>query len=215
MDNESNRAAVGLRLRAPLALPHRYCHCGAEVDELATDGLSCRWSEGHLPRHAAINDIICRSLSSEKVPARLEPNGLFRSDGKRPDGISLLLGREGKCLIWDVTYLDSFAPYHLASSSRDAGVVAEQAERAKHSKYSALQSKFHFVPVAVETTEVFGPQARVFLRDLGKCLKYAMSEPKAFSYLLKRISVAEQLANCAAILSSLNKNNEVLNCILS
>ena len=214
MDNESIRAAVGLRLGAPLVQPHLCCHCGAEVDELATHGLSCRWSEGRLPRHAAINDIICRSLSSAKVPARLEPNGLFRSDGKRPDGVSLLPWKEGKCVIWDVTCPDSFAPSHLASSSRDAGVVAEQAERAKHSKYSALQSKFHFVPVAVETTGVFGPEARVFLRDLGKCLKHTTSETEACSHLLQRISVAVQRANCAAILGSLNKNNEDLNCIL-
>ena len=214
MDNESTRAAVGLRLGAPLARPHRCCHCGAEMDELATHGLSCRWSEGRLPRHAAINDIICRSLSSAKVPARLEPNGLFTSDEKRPDGVSLLPWREGKCLIWDVTCPDSFAPSHLASSSRDAGLVAEQAERAKHSKYSALQSKFDFIPVAVEMTGVFGPEAGVFLRDLGKRLKYARSEPEALSYLLQRISVAVQHANCAAILGSLSKSNADLNCTL-
>ena len=87
---------------------------------------------------------------------------LGRSDGKRPDGVSLLPWREAKCLIWDVTCSDTFAPSHLASSSRDAGVVAEQAERAKQSKYSSLQSKLHFVPVAVETTGVFGTEACVF-----------------------------------------------------
>ena len=68
--------------------------------------------------------------------------------------------------------------------------------------------------IAVETTGVFGPEARVFLRGLGKRLQYAMSEPEAFSYLLQRISIAVQRANCAAILGSLNKNNEDLNCIL-
>ena len=95
MDSESFRAAVGLRLGAPLCQPHKCCYCGAAVDELATHGLSCRWTEGRLPSHGAINDTICRSLSSAKVPARLEPNGLFRSDGKSQMGFHIFLGRRG------------------------------------------------------------------------------------------------------------------------
>ena len=48
--------------------------------------LSCRRSEGRHQRHAALNDVIKRGLSSAHVPSRLEPTGLNRSDGKRPDG---------------------------------------------------------------------------------------------------------------------------------
>ena len=63
MDNETIRVAIGLRLGAPLCHPHQCQHCGSEVgtefDELATHGLSCRSSEGHIPQHTAINDIIC------------------------------------------------------------------------------------------------------------------------------------------------------------
>ena len=214
MDNESVRAAICLWLGATLGQPHKCCHCGVDVDELATRGLSCRLGEGLLPRHAAINDIICRSLTSAKVPARLEPNGLYRSDGKKPDGISLLPWKEGKCLIWDVTCPDSFAPSHLASSASGAGVVAKQAENVKNSKYSALRPRFHFVPLEIETTGVFGPEAYVFLRDLGKRLMLATAEPEAYNHLLHRISVAIQRANCAAILGYLKINSEDLNCIL-
>jgi len=62
MDNDTIRVAVGLRLGIPLC-----CHCGAEVGHLATHGLSCCWSEARHPRHAAINDIIHRSLTSAKI----------------------------------------------------------------------------------------------------------------------------------------------------
>ena len=45
--------------------------------------------EGRHFRHAALNDIIHRALSSAipKIPSRLEPSGVYRADGKRPDGI--------------------------------------------------------------------------------------------------------------------------------
>ncbi len=50
MDNNTIRVA---RLGAPLCRSHSCRHCGAEVDSLATHGLSCRWSEGRHHRHAA------------------------------------------------------------------------------------------------------------------------------------------------------------------
>ena len=106
-------------------------------------------------------------MISAKVPSRLEPNGLYRSNGKRPDGISLPPWKNGKFLVWDVTCPDSFAPSHLVSSVSAAGVVGKQAEHNKNLKYSTLQPKVHFVPVAIETSGVFGPEAAVFLRDLA------------------------------------------------
>ena len=151
-------------------------------------------------------------LTSAKVPARLEPSGLYRSDGKRPDGISLLPWKNGKFLFWDVACPDSFAPSHLVSSASGAGVVAEQADQIKHSKYSTLQPKFHFVPVAIETSGVFGLEASIFLHDLSRRLRQATSEPKAFNHLLQRISVASQQANSMAVLGSLDVNYKELNC---
>ena len=43
MDNDTIRIAVGLRLGFSLCRTHTGRHCGAEVDSLATHGLSCRW----------------------------------------------------------------------------------------------------------------------------------------------------------------------------
>ena len=93
MDDSTIRVAVGLRLGAHLCRPHTCRQCSAEVDSVATHGLSCRWSEGRHHRHAAVNDyvnIIHRALSSAKIPSRLEPSGLYCSDGKRPDDISVV-----------------------------------------------------------------------------------------------------------------------------
>ena len=46
-------------------------------------------SVGRFQRHTALNDIMKYALSAAHVPSRLEPTGLLRSDGKRPDGVTL------------------------------------------------------------------------------------------------------------------------------
>ena len=77
----------------PICRPHASTHCGEEVDSLATHGLSCRWSEGRHHRHAEMNDIMKRAFTSAKVPARLEPSGLNRTDRKHPDSVTAVPGR--------------------------------------------------------------------------------------------------------------------------
>lgn len=203
MDDDTVRVAVGLRLGTPLCQPHHCSLCGAEVDNSATHGLSCRRSEGRHPRHSALNDIIHRSLSSAHIPSRLEPPGVYRSDGKRPDGISLIPWRQGKALVWDATCPDTFAPSYQASAALKAGAVAAQAEQAKKTKYAHLDTSHYFVPVAVETSGVLGPEALLFLQELGHRLRVATGEQRSQQFLLQRVSVAVQRGNAAAVLGSL------------
>ena len=192
MDDESIRVAVGLRLGTPLCQSHSCNLCGAEVDHLATHDLSCRRSTGRHPRHAALNDIIHRALAAAKIPSRLEPSGLYRSDGKRPDGASLVPWRRGKFLVWDATCKDTFAPSYVSYAAREAGLVAKQAEEGKRSKYRHLAASHIFVPVAVETSGVFGTEALEFIKELGHRLQQSTGEAKSGLYLLQRMSVAVQ-----------------------
>ena len=203
MDDDTVRVAVGLRLGIPLCRPHQCCLCGAEVDNLATHGLSCRRSEGRHPRHAALNEIIHRSLSSAHIPSRLEPSGVYRTDGKRPDGISMVPWRHGRVLVWDATCPDTFAPSHVSSAATSSGAVAKQAEQAKKAKYAHLDANHYFVPLVVETSGVLGPEALLFLRDLGHRLKEATGEPRSHQFLLQRLSVAVQRGNAAAVQGTL------------
>ena len=75
--DDTIRVAVGLRLGSTLCRPHSCQHCRAEVDHLATHGLSCRKNEGHHYSHAAVNDILYRTLASAHIPSRLEPSDLI------------------------------------------------------------------------------------------------------------------------------------------
>ena len=127
MSDDVIRVAAGLRLGVPLYQPHHCTNCGAHVDTLGTHGLSCRFSRECQPRHALLNDIIKRTLEVAKVPCHLEPSGLLRSDGKRPDGTTLVLWQCGKVLVWDATCPDTLAPSHSALATREAGALAADA----------------------------------------------------------------------------------------
>ena len=192
---------MGLRLGIVLCEPHQCRHCQADVDCRSTHGLSCRFSMGHFAWHAAINDIIKRSLDAVKIPNHLEPTGLYRSDGKPPDGATIVPWKGGKVLVWDATCPDTLAPFYSTLTVREAGAVADEAERKKKVKYAHLENSHHFVPVAVETLVVFGSEARSFFKDLGGRIK--AQAPLSHHYLLQRISVAVQRGNTAAILGSL------------
>ena len=89
--------------------------------------------------------------------------GLSYRDGKRPDEAMVVPWREGRALMWDVTCPDTLALLHITLAASKGGAVAEQR---KHSKYSHLDCSLLFVPVAIETLGVLGPEDNRFLHEL-------------------------------------------------
>ena len=118
MDDDTVRVAVDLRLGTALCRPHNCHHGSLEVDCLATNALSCCWSEGRYYCHATLNDIVHKVLAVAKIPSRLEPSGLYREDGKRTDDITLVPSKSGRLLVWDVTCPDTFAPFYSSIATR-------------------------------------------------------------------------------------------------
>ena len=103
--------------------------CGNMVDSTGRHGLSCKNAKGTFPRHQQVNDILKRSLGSAQVTAVTEPAGLSRSDGKRPDGLTLFPWSMGRCLVWDFTCRDTLAPSNTMLISLQAGKAAIKAEK--------------------------------------------------------------------------------------
>ena len=196
MEDEVIRVAAGLRLRATLCHPHRCHQCGANVDQLALHGLE---SQGSHPRHAAVNELIRRSLASAKITSHLEPSGIMRSNRNRPDRATVMPWKSGQTLAWDATCPDTFAPSHVAFAAREAGTIASQAESKKLQKYAFLDNSYHFVPTAIEASGVFGPEALSFLRGLGRRIKAETGAPRLLQFLLQGITVAVQWGNTAAV----------------
>ena len=143
------KIAVGLWLGTSVCGPHQCQHCSAMVDEFGRHALSCRRSEGRHQRHAALNDIMKRALASAHVPSRLEPTGLVRSDGKRPDGVTLAPWKSGRLLVWDATCPDTFAPSYRAHATQESGRVAAAAEERKEEKYRCLPPSHWFTLLSI------------------------------------------------------------------
>ena len=68
-----------------------------------------------------------------------EPRGLYRTDGKCTDGVTLISWEMGKQLVWDPTVVDAFAPSRLNQGSLfDLETTATEAEARKIEKYREL-----------------------------------------------------------------------------
>ena len=154
-------------------------------------------SAGRFPRHSALNDIIKRGLGAAGFPSQLEPVGLDRGDGKRPDGITLFPFRSGKSLIWDATCTCTFSSGNLISSAINPGSAAASAEASKVAKY-----RFIFTPFAVETSGVLGPLSLRFAKEIGHMVARERGEPREREWFLQRISLAAVRGNSHSILSA-------------
>ncbi|KAH0810802.1 hypothetical protein GEV33_011989 [Tenebrio molitor] len=195
LDNTSFQVCIGLRLGCDLCTPH-ICKCNAKVDEIGTHSLSCFKSSGRFSRHTEINSIINRSLTSIHVNSTLEPNGLSRDDGKRPDGMTLVPWIKDQPLVWDVTVVDTLADSYVLKSSEVSGFAAEMACKRKHSKYSSIiSSNYVFKGLAFETFALcpWCKEAIDFINVIGNRLIAESGDSKSKKFLFKRISLAIQL----------------------
>ena len=69
------------------------------VERDGLHGLSCTKSAGRFSLHATLNSFINQTLGSQNLPSMLEPRGLYRTDGKRPDGVTMIPWEMGKQLV--------------------------------------------------------------------------------------------------------------------
>ncbi|KAF2897138.1 hypothetical protein ILUMI_09036 [Ignelater luminosus] len=89
MFGQTFRISVVIRLGAVVCQPYR-CPCGAAVSAMGLHSLACKLSRGRISRHDALNNDMLQALRTTGVPCIREPPGCSRSDGKRPDGQTLV-----------------------------------------------------------------------------------------------------------------------------
>jgi len=117
---------------------------GAPVDASGLHGFVCKQAPSKTARRHALNDVVARTFSAAGIPVSKEPSGLSRTDGKRPDGMTLIPWREGKPAVWDVTVVCTSVVSYLNSSAREAGAAAEFAASRKTAKYISLAASHLF-----------------------------------------------------------------------
>ena len=146
------RVAVGLRLGLDLCVPHN-CHCGFPVDARGLHSFVCKRAPGRSARHHALNDLVARSFASAGVPVTKELAGLFRSDGKRPNGVSLVPWQSGKSLCWDVTATCPLAESYVDRASHQACSAAELAATRKETNMLILALVISLSPLLLRPWE--------------------------------------------------------------
>ncbi|KAJ4426814.1 hypothetical protein ANN_26613 [Periplaneta americana] len=145
-----------------------------------------------------------RSLTSCGIPSLLEPSGISRADGKRPDGLTLIPWSRGKSSIWDSTCVDTLAPAHLPNTSRRAACAAELAVKKKVNKYARLlDNNYIFVPFAVETFGPWSHDDKVLVSQISQILISITDDRRYTTYLRQRLSIAIQRGNAMIVLSTL------------
>ena len=181
------------------------CLCGKVVKKDGLHGLSCKKSGGWIPGHDEINKIFSHAFSSAGFPNIIQPPGISRDDGKRPDGMTLIPWSHGRSILWDVTVRDTLAPSYVNESSKKAGAIADNAERNKHNHYRLLKENYLLTPIAFESLGSMGPETRTFIKKLGSLMKKASGESRSMDYLLQKVSIAIQRRNASCILGTLGK----------
>src|SRR6218665_2581319 len=131
-----------------------------------------------------------------------EPPGISRTDGKCPDGRTLIPWQGGRCLLWDATVTDTVAPSYLPQTSSLVGAAAELVANRKISKYSELTTSYHFVPIAFETMGPINSSGVALIKELGRRMTLITGDIKETSYLFQRLSVAIQRLNAVALRGS-------------
>lgn len=201
LTNESFRIGIALRIGANTVCPSNKCKCGATIDTRGLHHLSCRFSAGRFSRHGEINNIVCRALNSTGRHSILEPTGLDRGDGKRPDGMTTFPYSSGRCLVWDATVTDTYANSNLDECSVSAGSAANKAEDLKRRKYATLAANYCFRPIAFETTGVAGHQTIKTINKIGEELSDATGDKRETSWLWQRLGIALVRGNAACLLA--------------
>ena len=112
-----------------------------------------------------MNDLIACAFTSAGIPSSKEPHGLVRSDGKWPDGLTLVPWKGGKPLAWDVTAVCTVADSYVAATAREAGAAAERVAELKIAK---LEGKCIFQPIVVELLGSLNETACQFMTDLRR-----------------------------------------------
>jgi hypothetical protein len=126
-----------------------------------------------------------------------------RDDGKRPDGLTLIPWKEGRCLVWDATCVDTLAPSHVNSTAITPGAAATEAEHKKTAKYLCLQNRFIFIPMGFETFGPWGTEAKELVCSIGRKLKEKTGDLRSTEFLKQRLSMEIQRGNAVSVMGTI------------
>ena len=101
------------------------------------------------------------------------------------------------------SYRGALADSYVAGAAREAGSAAELAAARMEDKYSSIDGRYLFEPIAIETLGVYSTSARQLLSDLGRKISQCSGEVRETSFLFQRCSVLVRRFNAVLLYNSL------------
>ena len=101
------------------------------------------------------------------------------------------------------------AASYIPATAAEAGGAAELAATRKHVKYSELEKRYIFVPVAVETLGPLNNEGLDFISELGRRLTLVAGDIRETGFLFQSLSVTVQRFNAVAIQGTMSKLPDV------
>lgn len=129
-----------------------------------------------------MNDLVAWAMVSAGIPVSKEPQGLSRSDGKQPDGLSLVPWETGKLLLWEATVICPLANSYMAAAAQEAGSAAEEAATRKSAKYVDMEPSYIFQPIAFESLGSINEYGRTFLSKRGHKISLQSADDRETSF---------------------------------
>ena len=117
-----------------------------------------------------------RAVKKAQYRAVKEPVELSRSDGKRPDGATLIPWTRGKSVAWDVTVPDTYDNSYIADTATTALAAANRAADNKTAKYRELAKTHQFAPIAIETGGSWNEKAVEFISEVRRRITEVTNE---------------------------------------
>jgi len=81
--------------------------------------------------------------------------------------------------------------------AREAGAAAERAAELKISKYSGLDDKCVFQPIAVESLGPLNETACQFLKELGRRISAQSGDERESAFLFRRLPFSDSMLSCS------------------
>ena len=111
---------------------------------------------------------IKRALHQINCPSIKEPENLLDSEGIRPDGVTAFPYKQGKCLTWDFTCVNTLQDNFLFECAKEVGKAVIGGEKRNDVTYEKLHKNYIFVPIAVEAFGSWGPRGLMFVKEIGR-----------------------------------------------
>jgi hypothetical protein len=89
------------------------------------------------------------------------------------------------------------------------GGAAKIAEEKKYRRYNFLRNRLNFVPLALETSRVWGKDDFQLIEKIGSRITEVIGEKRATSFLFQRLSICFKRGNAASILGTLPPGKEL------